>query len=159
MTLSAPKMTQTKNKLISLMIADIAQRTFTDRTHQEYWITLLGIESGYENKARSTTGAIGIGQLIASYRADFGKDCGFTDASRDDLDDVYVNASLSACFFRSLIIANDGAIPLALISYNQGLYSKDLHKAKNGASPSLEPSAFTTRAFVKHAQQADKDTK
>jgi soluble lytic murein transglycosylase-like protein len=144
-----------RKKLIALMIADIAEDVFESREHQEYWISLIGVESGYQGTAKSSTGAIGLGQLIPSYRADFGRDCGLTEVDRADLDDDFTNAYLSACYFRTMIVNNAGSIPLAFVAYNAGPYSKDLKKAKAGASPSLEPSAYTTRALI-HKDKASK---
>ncbi len=153
--LSAPNLSVVRKKLIATMIAGIAESTFATRDHAEWWITLLGIESRYDGRARSPTGAVGIGQLIPSYREDFGKACGLTEVNKEDLADDYVNATLSACYFRTMIEKNDGSIPLALISYNAGLHSKDLQRAKSGTAPGIEPSAYTTRAVI-HKEQVDK---
>jgi soluble lytic murein transglycosylase-like protein len=153
--LSAHKLSPTRKKLIATMISGIAERTFDNREHSEWWITLLAVESGYDGRARSSTGAIGIGQLIASYREDFGKECGFTDVDKDDLSDDYVNATLSACYFKTMIARNDGSVSLALVAYNAGPHSSDLRKAKSGSSPGLEPSQYTTRAVI-HKEQVSK---
>ena len=130
------------------MLSGIADTVFAEPEHRAYWLALVGTESRYDGRSRSPTGAVGLGQLIVSYRGDFGKDCGFTDATPEDVTDDYTNAYLSACFFRSLIKRHDGNIPLALVSYNQGAYSADAKRAASGASVSLEPANHATRTWI-----------
>lgn len=134
------------------MFNHIAKDVFVEPLHREYWIALLGVESGFKSSAVSNTGAIGLGQLIATYADDFGKPCGIGDLTKADLKDNYTNAYLSACYFRSLIKANNGSIPLALIAYNAGPNSKDLKAAKRGVAPGQEPSAHATKVWVKKNQ-------
>ena len=153
--LSAPKLSSVRKKLIATMITGIAERHFTSREHQEWWITLLGVESGYVGRSRSSTGAIGIGQLIPSYKADFGRTCGLTEVDREDLDDDFVNATLSACYFRAMIDKADGNIPLALTMYNAGPHSSGAAAAKRAEAPNEESSKYVTKAWLRKNRALD----
>lgn len=136
------------------MIAGIANEVFKEREHKEYWIALLGVESGFDNRAKSHAGAVGIGQLMPAYRADFGKGCGITEVDKEDLQDTYTNAYLSACYFRTLI-EETGSIPLASCAYNAGLNSTDLKRAMSGIAPGQEPSAYVTKIWIAKERQED----
>lgn len=130
------------------MLADIATTVFGDETHMQYWVTLLAVESKFSQNAKSHKNAIGIGQLLPKYRDSFAAPCGLDTVTESDIKDTYTNAYLSACYFNYLLEFNNGSIPLALISYNAGPYSKDLAKARNGVSMSNEPANYTTKVWL-----------
>lgn len=153
--LAAPRQSAGRNKLIETMLVYIAKEVFSTQEHQEFWISLIGVESRYESTAKSHAGAVGLGQLIPRYKNDFGKGCGLTEIDSVDVNDDFVNAYLSACYFRTLIESHNGSIPLALISYNAGPHSHDIKKAKNGSAPGQEPSAYTTKVWVQRNQAAE----
>jgi soluble lytic murein transglycosylase-like protein len=138
------------------MVAHVAAQVFTERSHQEFWIALLGVESRYESSARSPAGAVGLGQLMPQFAKDFGAACGLPDVSEKDLTDDFTNALLSACYFKSLIDSHDRSIPMALVAYNAGAYSKSLERAKAGGSPVEETSAYVTRIWIKKNQNERK---
>jgi soluble lytic murein transglycosylase-like protein len=140
------------------MLADIATNVFTVQEHREYWIALLGAESRYSQDARSVTGAVGIGQLILTYRNDFAAACGLGEMNKSDLSDTYTNAYLSACYFRQQI-EKTGSIPLALVAYNAGINSNDLKRTKQGKAPSHEPSGYSLRVWHLHTATTSKECK
>ncbi len=155
--LARPDNSTVRNKLIALMIASIAEQVFSERLHREIWFSVLEVESAYKRKAKSSTGAVGIGQLIPSYKADFGKTCGLTDVRREDLDDEYINAYLSACYLKEQITAQNGNIGLALAAYNAGPNSSDLKNAQTGRAMGHEPAAYVSKVLIQHAKQKDKE--
>lgn len=150
--LANPKQSAVRNTVIATLVTQIAESTFTERSHQEFWITLLGVESRFDGKAKSPTGAVGLGQLIPSYYRDFGKSCGLEDVDKVDLYDDYTNALLSACYFKKQIEDQGGNVPLALVAYNAGLHSKDLKKAKAGVATSLEPANYVSKVMIQKAK-------
>lgn len=147
---SAPKLSPVRKKLIAQLVTAIAENSFQDRFHQEIWIALLGVESRFQGAAKSGAGAVGLGQLIPKYRQDFGKSCGLTEVDAVDLTDDYTNATLSACYFRDLIQQNGGNVPLALVSYNAGIYSPSLKNVKQGGSAVHETANYVTKIWVQH---------
>lgn len=150
-SLSDPKLSSVRKKLITSLMVDVATKVFETREQQRYWTALVGVESAYNGAARSKTGAIGLGQLIPSYRKDFGKACGLTDVDATDLTDDYTNAYLSACYFRDLIEQNGGNIPLAMVAYTAGSASPDYKAAKHGGAISPSSTAYVTRISIKKA--------
>ncbi len=153
---AAPKITAGRRKLLAKLVAATAEETFTSREHQEYWIALLGVESAFNSAARSPVGAVGLGQLMPAYAADFGKSCGLEGITAADVNDDFTNVHLSACYFRDLIAQQGGSIPLALISYNAGANSPSIKRAKNGGAPAEEPSAYVTKVWISKDTQTKK---
>ena len=146
--IESSKLSAGRQQLTITMLTDIAMRILRTPDERQYWFALLGVESRYDNAAKSPMGAVGIGQLIPKFAADFGKSCGITDVNAGDVGDAYTNAHLSACYFKYLIDLNKGSIPLALVSYNAGPGSADLKKAKQGASMSNEPANYATKVWL-----------
>lgn len=127
------------------IIPHVAVSRFGNPEHQKFWIALVGAESGYDTKARSVTGAVGLGQLIPSYRNDFGAACGLTGLDTTDVQDDFVNLNLSACYFNKLIADNGGDIALAMVSYKTGPFSQETKDAKAG-----RPVKEDTRSYIEH---------
>lgn len=137
-----------RKQMIINMITDVAMTTLRTEDERKYWLALLGVESRYNNTAKSPVGAVGLGQLLPQYANDFGKSCGIAEVQQNDVQDSYTNAHLSACYFRLLIDKNHGSIPLALVAYNAGPSSADLKKAKMGAAMSNEPANYATKVWL-----------
>jgi soluble lytic murein transglycosylase-like protein len=129
----------------------VAETRIASRETQEFWIALVGVESQFDSTAKSPVGAVGLGQLMPKYQSDFAKACGLPEFVEADLRHDFVNLTLSACHFNSLVKKFE-SIPLALISYNAGEYSPSIKRAKLGAAPAAEPSAYTTKVWLKHSQ-------
>lgn len=146
---SKPELSATRIKVITSILNSIATEVFDTRQQQEYWISLIGIESRYNGKSKSPVGAIGLGQLLPQYKDDFGKSCGMSPVSRDDIDDDYTNAYLSACYFNQLIKQYNGNIPLALAAYNSGMNSKTTANAKTGGKMAAETETYIRKVWIK----------
>jgi len=132
---------------LSNLLTDIALRTFDKQAHREYWIALIGAESGYDGDAKSPAGAIGLGQLLPQYRADFAASCGMGETTSNDMRDDSTNATISACWFSFLIKAT-GSVPMALAAYNAGLSSAGIKALKRGAAASAETNGYVTRIWI-----------
>jgi soluble lytic murein transglycosylase-like protein len=153
---AAPKIAPGRRKLLARLVASVAEEVFTSREHQEYWIALLGVESAFNSAARSPVGAVGLGQLMPQYAGDFGKGCGLEGMTAADITDDFVNTHLSACYFRDLIAQQGGSVPLALVSYNAGINSPSVKRAKNGGAPVEESSAYVTKIWISRDTQTKK---
>jgi soluble lytic murein transglycosylase-like protein len=148
MAASKPELSATRIKVIESILTNIATEVFETRAQQEYWVALIGIESRYNGKSKSPAGAIGLGQLMPQYKDDFGKDCGMSPVTKEDLTDDFTNAYLSACFFRSLLNRYNGNIPLALASYNAGAYSVSAKNIKEGGKIAAETESYIRKIWV-----------
>ncbi len=146
---AAPKIAPGRRQLLAKLVATTAEETFVSREHQEYWIALLGVESGFNSAARSPVGAVGLGQLMPAYAADFGKACGLEGITSADAADDYTNVHLSACHFRDLIAQQGGSIPLALIAYNSGSASASTKNARTGGKVNAESEGYVRRVWIR----------
>lgn len=72
---------------------------------------LVAVESGYDARARSPKGALGLMQLMPETARRYG--------SRDPLDPAQ-NVAAGTAYLRDLLALFDGELPLALAAYNAG---------------------------------------
>jgi hypothetical protein len=131
--------------MIKSMLMDIANQIFTTDEHKQYWIALVGVESGYDNRAKSAVGATGLGQLMPKYYSDLVKTCGLGDLPADSINDRYINSYVSACHFKHLIDKSGGVVSLALVAYNAGAYSPSYKSAKTGGAVVAETANYVSK--------------
>ena len=123
-----------------------------DEKAQKNWLIVLAMESKFDGRPHSETGARGIGQLIPSYVHDFGLSCGLTNVHASDVADDATNALLSACYFKKLVTQYNGLVTVALAAYNAGLHSNDVHNFKRLSSMSNEPANYVAKySLIKEA--------
>lgn len=149
---SKDKVTDGERRILVPMLLGIAVSTFESRKEQEYWIALVGVESGYDQRVKSPVGATGLGQLMPQFYKDIALSCGIENLALDTINDRYINALLSACYFKSLIQKSEGILPLALVAYNAGINSSSFKKAKNGGVPVTETSGYVTKVVISKEQ-------
>ncbi len=155
--LAAPRISAGRRKLLAGMLTQIATEMFTERRHQEFWIALIGVESRYESGAKSSAGAVGLGQLIPKFATGFGASCGLAEITAADIADDYTNAFLSACQFKTLIEQFDGNIPLALAGYNSGSASSSVKNLKAGGVPVTETAGYLSKVWTSKEQVSKGD--
>ena len=110
---------------------------------------MLGVESGFDQSAKSPASAVGIAQLLPAYRNDFARLCGVGDVSEKDLLDAYTNSFLSACLFKQLIKDAEGNVALALTFYNAGKSSYGAKQAKKGEAPAAETQGYIAKIMLR----------
>lgn len=153
-----PDLSPARIKLITSLLTNIAAETFATRAQQEFWISLIGLESRFDGRGKSHKGAVGLGQLMPQYKDDFGKTCGLSPVTNEDIADDYTNAYLSACFFNSLLDRYGGNIPLALSAYNAGSYSVSAANIKTGGKIAPETESYIRKIWV-NKETINKPTK
>ena len=88
MNITKANLSPRSREFISLLVASAAMKVYKNSTQDgRDWIVLVGIESKFNTQGVSSTGAIGLGQLIPRYYKDFGKSCDYTDLSQSDIYD------------------------------------------------------------------------
>jgi soluble lytic murein transglycosylase-like protein len=145
-----PKLSQARQRALADALAHIARSKLPLQARRP-WMALIGLESTYDGRARSRTGAVGLGQLLPHYRADFGRTCGFLDTSEADLQDDYTNLNLSACYFGQLLAEADGNLELAMIAYSAGQYSQDYKRAQAGTEVGNASRAYVANINARSA--------
>lgn len=139
-------LSQIQRQLLAQTLVVIANNTFDTTEQKRDWIRLLGIESKFDNSAKSGVGAIGIGQVMPQYAKEFGKYCGMKDVNKRDATDRLVNATLSACVWRKMLDSvPDGSVILALSAYNSGPSSSSTKNIGKLGSAVLETANYIAR--------------
>jgi hypothetical protein len=120
---------------------------------QQAFVYILCIESKYQQKAKSSVGAVGIAQIMPKFANDFAKMCALGDIQPDDIQDTEVNLILGACLFNKLV-KDTGNIMLAAASYNAGQASATVKNLKV-----LQAGAAETMAYVSKVAYLAEETK
>jgi len=117
-----------KRQIIARTVVRVTNDIFEEQKHKEWFASVLAIESKFNPKARSSVGATGMSQLMPQYAKSFAKMCGITDYHPSDLNDIELNITYGACFFRTLLENQgvNGNIAAALVGYNAGTQSNSL---------------------------------
>ena len=122
-------LTPLKKDVTTQMIVRVGNSIFDKPEHRHQFAIVLAIESKFNNKAKSSAGAIGIAQIMPQYADEFSKLCGFK-LKKGDIYDTEINMLLGACQLRFLLEHPDinGNMPAALVAYNAGKNSTSFKK-------------------------------
>lgn len=101
----------------------IAQKNLPSREAQEAFLLLICIESAFDSKAKSKSGAIGLTQIMPKLANSFAEECGLK-GPVTNLADSELNLLLGSCHFQQLLNQFRGNVALALSAYNSGASSK-----------------------------------
>ena len=135
-----------QRQLHAQMLVIMANNTFQTIEQKKDWIRVLAIESRFDNAAKSTADAVGLGQILPQYVKTFGKPCGMDNAKESDATDLLVNAAMSACVWRNLIeTVPDHSVILALSAYNSGPSSQTTKNIRNLGSANPETANYILR--------------
>ena len=115
-----------RRQILARTLVRVTGEIFTEYAHREAFIGLISHESRFSSTAKSPAGATGIAQLMPAYAKHFAKLCGLSDFSPADLQDVELNLTLGACFYKDLLEKLNGNTIAAETAYNGGEYSESL---------------------------------
>jgi hypothetical protein len=148
-----------QRQLLAQTLVKIANDTFETQEQKRDWIRLIGIESKFDNSAKSGVGAIGLGQIMPQYAKEFGKYCGLNGVTEKDAADLLVNATLSACVWRKMLDSvPDNSVILALSAYNSGLASSSTKNISKLGSAVPETANYIARfSYLKEVTDSKKD--
>lgn len=109
-------------EIIADAIIRVTIKVFPDLDQRLDYVTIVAIESGFNQEARSSKGAIGLAQVLPKYAKEFLSYCNASLYSEKELELAEINLLAGACFYRELI-KRTGSTKLALAAYNAGLNS------------------------------------
>jgi len=115
-----------RRQMLARTLVRVTGEMFTEYKHREAFIGIIAHESRFSNAAHSPVGAQGMAQLMPSSAPSFAKLCGLNDFRPADLQDVELNLTLGACFYRDLLEKLNGNTVAAETAYNGGEYSESL---------------------------------
>ena len=135
-----------ERQLTAQTLVSIANNSLDTLDQKKDWIRVIGIESAFDNNAKSTVGAIGLGQIMPQYVKEFGKYCGMKDIRESDANNFLVNATLSACVWHKMLdTVPDHSVILALSAYNSGPSSSSTKNIRKLGSAVPETANYITK--------------
>jgi soluble lytic murein transglycosylase len=151
------QMTEVRKQVTAKQIVSVAMDILETQEQRKQFVTLLAIESKFDNKAKSHVGATGMGQIMPAYAKEFAAKCGIKNVSADDLMIPEINLTIAACRFRELMEIFPGQISLVLVSYNAGQNSnqiKQLQELRNLST--VETSSYLSKfMYLKEKTNAE----
>lgn len=161
MSIVKTQMTDVRKQITTKQIVSVAMDILETQEQRKQFITLLAIESKFDNKAKSHVGATGIGQIMPAYANEFAARCGIKGVSADDLTIPEINLTISACRFRELLEIFNGNVSLTLVSYNAGQNSnqiKQLQELRNLST--VETSSYLSKfMYLKERSKLEQEAK
>lgn len=155
------KLSRTAQNVIAKSIVNTSMEIFSSQEERKQFVVLIGIESKFNPKASSASGAVGLTQLIPKYAKEFGSKCGMDDVTREDLDNHDINLLIGACRFKALLDTLNSNVALALVAYNAGQNSNQLKQLKSlNNITNIETSSYIAKyTFLRSkADQHKKET-
>lgn len=125
------KLSRTAQNVIAKSIVNTSMEIFSTQEERKQFVVLVGIESKFNPKARSSAGAIGLTQVIPRYAKEFATKCGMDDVTSEDLENQDINLLVGACRFKALLDKLNSNVALALVAYNAGQSSNQLKQLQS----------------------------
>lgn len=105
----------------ALKLANVTMKYIPTQDARQQYISMLKIESNYNNNVKSSANAIGIGQILKStFKAVSESDDCNIDVEDDDIYNEDMNLEIGACYYASLLKVNNQNPRLATLWYNGG---------------------------------------
>jgi soluble lytic murein transglycosylase-like protein len=123
------------------LAATIFDVALAERLDPELAFRLVNLESGFNPRAVSRVGAIGLAQLMPSTAVQFDRT-----VTRESLYDPKTNLKIGFQYLRRLISAYGGDVRLALLAYNLGEDAVDRERAA-GRDPLLGYNRILLKAY------------
>ena len=148
-----------KRKVLIGQIVRVAEERLSDRIAQEAFITLICIESKFNQSVKSPVGATGLTQVMPKYIKDFASSCSL-EVQPEDAYDAEINLTLGACYFNSLLkdAEINGNVGLALAAYNAGKYGDTFKKLSKLQAVNTETANYLGKYLVLR-ESMDQDNK
>ena len=145
-TRNKTKFSDAKKQIIARAVVRVAGEIFNTIEHQHAFIAVLAIESEFERMAHSTGTIAGIGQTARGSFHEGLEGCGLPKADDSDITELDLGLYASACYYRNLLNMNNSDTYMALVAYNQGLYSKSSKTySANGTLDNTEVLKYISR--------------
>jgi len=138
-----------KKEILVRQIVRVSEERLSNRVAQEAFITLICIESKFNQSAKSPVGATGLAQVMPRYIKDFASLCSL-EINPDDIFDPEINLTLGACYFNSLLKDEkiSGNVGLALGAYNAGKYGETFKKLTKMQAINNETANYISKYLV-----------
>ena len=147
------RISQAKKTALAEKLARAVVQALPTLDSREQYISMVKIESNFENSARSPVGATGIGQIMpATFNGTIKKMD--IDARPEDITNEDVNLAVGAFYFNELLNEQKGNPRLASIAYNGGGRTAEKFKKMVDINPESSNYALKTE----HVKDTVRDT-
>lgn len=129
-------------------LVQVNNDVFTTLEHKKAFVAVVAIESEFYRLAQSPTGPKGLSQVAKAAFREGLESCGIDTKTlkEGDVWDTKLNLYAGACYFRSIMEANNNDPYISIVAYNQGPNSKDIKSyAKSGRLEGLEALKYVAR--------------
>jgi membrane-bound lytic murein transglycosylase B len=148
MAIVRPRMSDVKRTIVIETLSRVAETYLETSEHRELWIAMIATESAFNTEAKSSAGAIGIGQVMPASAEWYGQKCSLNGITEKDLYDLQVNALVSVCVFKQILKKVNGRSSLLMVAYNAGAYSKDVKRIDELKSINTESANYVAKIFT-----------
>jgi hypothetical protein len=124
------KVSMAKRQSIADKLADAVIKNLPNQDAREQYISMVKIESNFENNSKSPVGAVGIGQIMPSTFNGTIKKMNMG-IKPEDITSEDVNLNVGAFYFNELLVEQQGNPRLASIAYNGGGRTANSFKKMN----------------------------
>jgi hypothetical protein len=124
------KISSAKREIVAEKLVNYTIKYLPNQDSREQYISMIKIESNFENTARSPVGAQGIGQIMPSTFNGVIKTMDIK-ATPEDIANEDVNLMVGAYYFNTLLTEQRGNPRLASIAYNGGSKVAESFKKMN----------------------------
>lgn len=121
------KLSETRQMIVANKVVEIVMKNIPTRDARESYISMLKIESNFDNTAKSPASAVGIGQIIPSTFKSAAEQCGLK-VSAEDIANEDINLQVGSCYYNRLLLENQNNPRLAAIAYNGGQHTVEKFK-------------------------------
>ena len=124
------------------LVADVGRAMTLDQRRS--WFILLAIESKFSQKATSSSGAVGIGQIVLADPRYIARITGILTTVAGLKKDVHINLLVSAGIYRHFGRKTKSAV-LTLVAYNAGLSSSAVANIQKITAINLETANYVAK--------------
>jgi len=143
----AARLSDSKKKILADKIVSTVMRNIEGKESRESYISMLKIESNFENSVKSPMSAVGIGQIMPTTFKYAAEKCNLK-VTAEDIYNEDLNILVGSCYYNILLTENEYNPRLAAISYNGG--PKTVAALKKLSNMNLESANyFTKMQYVK----------
>lgn len=156
-----PSLPTYKKELIIGTLKRVSEEVFPlDKESQESYAVLIAIESGFNERATSKAGAVGLSQVIPRYSTQFMEGCGIKGFDPKDLSLMELNLKAGACQFKQLLKLTKSNTAASLVAYNAGPNSTSYARLLKGLTiENVEAANYPTKHLYLKEKVAGKQLK
>lgn len=123
------KLSQARKEIIANKLATLTTQYITGQDSREQYISMIKLESNFNNNVKSSAGAIGVAQVMKpTFKTVASDDDCEIDVNDDDIYNEDINLEVGVCYYAQLLVLNNQNSRLATLWYNGGPFTVEKFK-------------------------------